>query len=164
MGTVSEISEPGISLLARAVATSMYATLGTVDKRGRARNRIVHPLWHNNTGWITTWRDTPKVLHLAGSPFVSLAYIADLVSPIAVDCTAEWVDDEDTRRWFWEWAKTVATGAGYDPASTYAIDSRNSGLLRLTPFRTILMDREGAEVEIWQNELATADATPTTIT
>ena len=39
-----------------------------------------------------------KSRHLAGNPFVSLAYIADVAKPAYADCRAEWVNDSTLLR------------------------------------------------------------------
>jgi hypothetical protein len=55
----------------------VWCNLATVDRRGRPRSRLVHPIWERTgdglTGWIAS-RPTPlRRAHLAATPFVSCA-------------------------------------------------------------------------------------------
>ena len=49
----------------RRVARTIWCTLATVDARGRARTRIVHPVWDGPNGWLGSRAGTPKLAHLA---------------------------------------------------------------------------------------------------
>src|SRR5688500_10479580 len=72
---------------------AIWCSLATVDRQGRPRSRVVHPVWEGATGWLTTRRHSPKSKHLARMPYVSVAYITDLANPAYADCHAEWIDD-----------------------------------------------------------------------
>src|SRR3712207_1757306 len=70
----SEIAEAFLAVAHRVV----WCTLATVDRRGRPRSRVVHPVWEQAddglVGWVTT-RPTPlKQAHLRRTPFVSCSY------------------------------------------------------------------------------------------
>ena len=67
----------------------VWCNVATIDTKERPRSRILHPIWQGDVGWITTRRGSPKEKHLAEHPYVSLAYIADVVKPVYVDCKAE---------------------------------------------------------------------------
>ena len=56
----------------------VWCNVATIERKGRPRLRILHPLWEGEVGWITTRRGSPKERHLEAHPFVSLAYIADV--------------------------------------------------------------------------------------
>lgn len=148
MRTVTDPAEMVATFVERAHGAT-YCSLSTVDRKGRPRSRLVHPLWDGTTGWVTSRRTTPKAQHLAANPHVSCTYISDLARPVTVDGIAEWVDDEATRRWFWEWAKTVPAPAGFDPNTIFPIDSPDSGLLKITATRITLLDLVGGDSVRW---------------
>ena len=82
----------------------IWPTMTTVDRQGRPRARIVHPVWDGPTGWLLTGRSSLKAKHLAQVPYVSISYVdTEGVSPTAnqayAECRAEWIDDaaEKTR-------------------------------------------------------------------
>lgn len=151
MRRVADLNDILPAFLERAHA-AVYSAMATVDNRGRPRTRLVHPLWDGATGWITSRRNTPKANHLANTPFVSFTYIKDLARPVTVEGTAEWVDDEVTRRWFWDWAKTVPAPAGFDPNTIFPINDPNSGLIKVTADRITLLDLIGGDSVRWVHQ------------
>ena len=56
------------------VARIVWCTVTTVDRKGRPRARILHPIWERSTGWIATGRSSFKGKHLEANPYVSLSY------------------------------------------------------------------------------------------
>jgi pyridoxine/pyridoxamine 5'-phosphate oxidase len=58
----------------RRVARIVWCTVATVDRQGRPRTRILHPIWEGTTGWIATGRHSHKEKHLARNTHVSLSY------------------------------------------------------------------------------------------
>lgn len=114
----------------------VWCNVATIDTQGRPRSRILHPLWQGEVGWITTRRGSPKEKHLEAHPFVSLAYIADVVKPVYVDCRAVWVEDPIIKQHIWQLLQTTPPPLGFDPAPIYgSVDNPEFGLLRLTPWR-----------------------------
>lgn len=114
----------------------VWCNVATIDRNGRPRSRILHPLWQENVGWITTRRGSPKAKHLEEHPFVSLAYIADVVKPVYVDCAAVWVDDLALKQRIWHLLQTTPPPLGFDPAPMYGSPEHSDfGLLKLTPWR-----------------------------
>src|SRR5919112_4318570 len=106
---VVDTPSPPRELLDEFVAIAhriVWATLVTVDRRGRPRSRVVHPLWASDddalVAWVTT-RPTPlKVAHLERTPYVSVSYW-DPAHDIAVaECHARWLRDKDERASVWE--------------------------------------------------------------
>jgi hypothetical protein len=100
----------------------------------------LHPIWEvverKPVGWIGTRRNSYKGSHLERNPFVSLAYVGDIVKPVYVDCTAEWVDDLREKERVWKWFENMPPPLGYDPAPIFvSYDHENYGLLKLTPWR-----------------------------
>ena len=64
----------------------VWCTVATVDRKGRPRTRILHPIWEGTTGWIATGRHTLKTKHLAKNPHVSLSYWDQQHQQIYADC------------------------------------------------------------------------------
>ncbi len=114
----------------------VWCNVATVDRRGRPRSRIMHPIWEGATGWIGTRRTSPKAGDLAHNPHVSLAYVADVAKPVYADCLAEWVDDLAEKARIWERFRTAPPPLGYDPAPIFGSHDRpDFGLLKLIPWR-----------------------------
>lgn len=110
----------------------VWCSLATVDRRGRPRSRVVHPIWQRTgdglVGWVVT-RPTPlKVAHLAHSPFVSCSYWDPAQDVAVAECRAQW---EDARPDVHELFRAAEPPLGFDPA-TMPPDSK---LLRLEPWR-----------------------------
>jgi general stress protein 26 len=115
----------------------VWCSVATVDRRGRPRQRILHPIWEGTTGWIATGRETLKTKHLAKNPHVSLSYWDQQHEQIYVDAKAEWVDDQKEKLRIWELYKSTAPPLGYDPGMIWqgGPDDPTYGLLKLTPWR-----------------------------
>ena len=114
----------------------VWCSVATIDTKGRPRSRILHPLWQGEIGWITTRRGSPKERHLQEHPFVSLAYIADVVKPVYVDCKAKWIEDLAIKQHIWQLLQTTPPPLGFDPTPIYeSVDHPQFGLLKLTPWR-----------------------------
>lgn len=122
------------------VHTMVWCSAATVDSQQRPRSRVLHPIWEGATGWIGTHRDSYKGKHLARNPHMSLAYIANVMGPVYVECTAEWVDDAAQKQRIWAMFESAPEPLGYDPAPTFiSADHENFGLLKLTPWRIDLV-------------------------
>jgi uncharacterized pyridoxamine 5'-phosphate oxidase family protein len=141
------------------VHTMVWCSVATIDTHGRPRSRILHPIWEGNTGWIGTHRHSHKARHLEANPYVSLAYIQDVMKPVYVDCKAEWVDDLAQKQRVWDLFKNAPPPLGYDPAHDFIRpDHADFGLLRLMPWRIDLVSfpapsfSEGTKV--WYREAA----------
>lgn len=149
MGYVGSFDEILDDFLQRA-SKVVWCNVATVDASGRPRSRILHPLWEGTIGWITTDPRTLKARHLAVNPHLSLAYVADIASPMYVDCTAEWVDDVALKQHVWDLCLSTPPPLGFDPEPIYAtVDGPRFGVLRLTPWRVQLMDGPGVS-RIWK--------------
>jgi uncharacterized pyridoxamine 5'-phosphate oxidase family protein len=136
---VSNFSEIEAEFTAR-VRRMVWCNVATIDRHNRPRSRILHPLWEGSTGWILTHRHSYKSKDLAHNPYVSLAYCAEVMTPIYADCLTEWVDDLDTKKRLWELAKNTPEPVGFDPAHDFiTYDHEGFGLLRLTPWRIALV-------------------------
>ena len=131
--------------------SAVWCNVATLDARNRPRSRILHPIWEGLTGWIATRRHSPKAAHLARHPYVSLAYIADVVKPAYAECAAEWDDDLDTKRHVWELFRTAPPPLGYDPAPIFhAVEHPDFGVLKLTPWRIELGDMMAVQSRVWR--------------
>ena len=129
------------------VHTMVWCSAATVDRQGRPRSRILHPIWEvplskegGPTGWVGTWRSSHKAQHLARNPYISLAYITSIHEPVYVDCCTEWVDDPVEKERIWELFKNAPPPLGYDPAMTFgSVAHEDFGLLKLIPWRIDLV-------------------------
>jgi general stress protein 26 len=118
----------------RRIERTIWCSMTTVDRQGRPRNRLVHPVWEEPTGWLATGRHSFKAKHLEKNPFVSLAFWDQEQEQVYVDCEATWVDDAETKARLWELYLTKPEGY---PLSGFwkGVDDPNYGLLRLDPWR-----------------------------
>lgn len=140
----------------------VWCSAATVDRHGRPRSRVLHPLWEWDgrelRGWIATGPTRIKRAHLAHSPYVSLNYWQPDQDTCLAECHAEWDFDLDTRRRVWEAFRNAPPPVGYDPAMIPGWDGPDSdtfAVLRLAPWRlrvfpgTVLLG-QGGEVLSWQ--------------
>ena len=143
----------------RRVRTMIWCNVATVDQQGRPRSRVLHPIWEGATGWIGTNPASLKAKHLAHNPFVSLAYVADMMNPVYADCKAEWVDDLETKRRVWNLFETTPEPIGYKPAESGFVspESEHWGVLRLTPWRIDIVSFPSPSFEegtrIWRQDV-----------
>ena len=105
----------------RRVEQTQWATMTTVDERGRPRGRLVHPVWEEPVGWLATGRRSFKAGHLARNPYVSLAYWDQAHEQIYAEKAEGYPLDHFFRR----------------------PDHPEYGLLRLDPWRIELWDVKG---------------------
>lgn len=125
------------------VSKIIWPSMTTIDRRGRPRTRIVHPVWDGATGYVVTARGALKVKHLEQqSPYVALCYV-DLegINPAAhqvyVECKAELIDEVEEKKRIWELFKSQPEPYGYDPALFFPAGPEDAeiGILKLTPWR-----------------------------
>ena len=146
IASFEEIEQEFLERVQRAV----WCNVATIDRQGRPRSRILHPIWEGATGWITTNPQTLKAKHLARHPYVSLAYIADIAKPVYVDCKTEWIDDLEEKQRIWELVKNTPPPMGFDPAPIYErVDHPKFGVLKLTPWRIELYSFPAAS-QVWR--------------
>jgi general stress protein 26 len=157
MSTLEQTAPAFVEVAHRIV----WATVATVDGRGRPRSRILHPVWEWDggtlTGWIATGPTRVKVENLAASPFASCTYWDAAHDTVTAECHAELLDDDDTRREVWQRFVDAPEPVRYDPSIVPGWDSPTSpsfAALRLTPWRlrvfpgSVLMG-QGGEVLDW---------------
>ena len=118
----------------RRIEQTVWCTLTTIDRRGRPRGRLVHPIWEEPVGWLATFRRSFKAKHLAENPWISLAYWDQSQEQVYIDCRATWVEDADEKVRLWHLYSAKPEGYGLE-AFWKGIDDPNYGLLRLDPWR-----------------------------
>ena len=138
----------------------VWCSLATVDRRGRPRSRLVHPIWEQtNTGlvgWLTS-RPTPlRTAHLAATPYVSCSYW-DPAHDIAVaECSAAYVENAVAKRHAWEVFQNADAPAGYDPHTIWpdGPGDPDAGVIRLDPWRLKVADAAtlggGGAARVWR--------------
>jgi len=118
------------------VSGIVWCTVTTIDRAGRPRSRILHPVWDGSTGYIMTGRHTLKARHLAEHPYVSLSYWDLQKGIVYADCRAEWLDDPEDRLRTWKLFESTPEPYGYNPRLFFsAPDDPEFGVLKLTPWR-----------------------------
>jgi general stress protein 26 len=142
----------------RRISKIIYCTVATVDRAGRPRSRIMHPVWEGHICWMATQRGSFKGRHLARNPYVSLSYWDANQEQVYADCFAEWIDDAAEKLRVWDVFKSTPPPLGYDLASIFrqGPDAPNYGLLKLTPWRIELYSLRdmmaGKPNLVWRNE------------
>jgi len=133
------------------IQDAVYCSMATVDRKGRPRSRIMHPIWEGPIGWVISWPASHKAKHLEANPFVSLAYIHNPGQPVYVDATAEWVHVLEDKQRIWELHKTTPAPLGFDPEPYYGnVDGQYFGILRFTPWRIELGNLQNEPI-IWRS-------------
>lgn len=144
----------------------VWCGVATVDRQGRPRTRILHPIWQwdgaSLVGWVATGPTPTKRAHLEASPFVSLSYWAPSHDTCVADCRATWALDDATRAMVWGLFANGPEPVGYNPAIVPGWDSPTSpnfAALRLDPWHlrvfpgSVLLGQGGAVLE-WREEPA----------
>ncbi|MGP4022946.1 pyridoxamine 5'-phosphate oxidase family protein [Actinomadura sp. 3N407] len=136
----------------------VYATMTTVDSKGRPRARVLIPVWEHvdghPVGWLATYKTPVKAAHLAGNPHTTFSYWTPRQNAVNVDTVAEWVDDAETKRHVWRlYAETSPPGAGYDLGRFWREGPSDPGLhvLRLSPWRVQVIRGTDLRSRIWKS-------------
>jgi general stress protein 26 len=134
----------------------VYATMTTVDRKGRPRARVLIPVWETvdgqPLGWLATYKTPVKAAHLAGNPHTTFSYWTPKQNQVSLDTVAEWVDDPRTRRHVWElYRRTSPPGAGYDLGQFWrqGPDDPELHILRLRPWRIQVIRGTDLRSRIW---------------
>ena len=141
----------------------VWCTAATVDRNGRPRSRILHPIWQWDgtalVGWIATSPTPLKRAHLKATPEVSVTYWAPNHDTCTAECQVTWAFDDETRRMVWDLFLNGPEPVGYDPSIVPAWASPTAeafAALRLEPWRlrvfpgSLMMGQAGAEVLNWR--------------
>lgn len=98
--------------------TLVYCSVATVDRAGRPRSRVMHPIWEWDgrrlTGWLTS-TPSPKLAHLTATPYVSCAYHDGWADAVVADSRVERVTDDAVRGRVWDLIRAAEPPLGYDP-------------------------------------------------
>lgn len=140
----------------------VWCNTATVDRQGRPRSRVLHPIWelapHGLHGWVITRPSRIKVAHLEATPFVSCAY-SDRQHDVAVaECRATWIDDNDEVRRVWDLFLHAPGPLHYDFAIAYpdGPSDPECRLLRFDPWRIVVNDTArifaGKRAAVWSAE------------
>ena len=115
----------------------VWCTMATVDRGGRLRSRMMHPIWEGPQGWVATRADSLKAKHLEVNPHVSLCYWDPDHRQVFADCTASWVTDAAEKERIWKLYAATEPPLGYDLSMIWkgGVDDPEYGLLRLDPWR-----------------------------
>ena len=137
----------------------VWCTVTTVDRQGRPRARMLHPIWEGSTGWIATGRHSHKAKHIAANPFISLSYWDPQHEQTMIECQAEWRDDAQTKERIWGLFKSTPEPVGYDPTAFWpgGPTDPNFGVLELTPWRLevwgLAAMAKGESPQVWRREV-----------
>ena len=115
----------------------VWCTFTTIDRKGRPRSRMMHPMWEGQQGWVATGRHTLKAKHIEQNPYVSLCYWDPEQKQVYAECKASWADDAETRRRVWDLYKERPPPMGYDLSLFWpdGPEHKDFGVLRLSPWR-----------------------------
>ncbi|MFC7447569.1 pyridoxamine 5'-phosphate oxidase family protein [Rhodococcus daqingensis] len=137
------------------VGSIVYATMVTVDRKGRPRTRVLIPVWEvvdgRPLGWLATYKTPVKSAHLSANPHTNFSYWAPGNYSVAVDTVAEWIDDRATTRHVWDlYRQTSPRGAGYDLGNFWrSPDDPTLHILRLDPWRIQVIRGRDLRSRIW---------------
>lgn len=122
----------------------VWSNVATVDRQGRPRSRVLHPIWELAPGvlhgWVVTRPSPIKVAHLEATPFVSCSY-SDRAHGVAIaECQASWVDDAGEVGRIWDLFLHAPPPLGYDFTHAYpdGLTDPECRLLRLDPWRILV--------------------------
>lgn len=142
------------------VGDIVYATMTTVDRKGRPRSRILIATWEvegeTPVGWVATFKTPVKAAHLAHNPHVTTSYWSPAQDVVYVDSVAGWVDHPEVKLKVWElFREGSPPGVGYEPGAYWrGPEDPRYHVLRLDPWRVqVLRGRElasGRPSRIWQ--------------
>jgi hypothetical protein len=102
---------------------TVWATVASVDARGRPRSRVVHPVWTDDEdglrGWIGIRPTSLLRRHVQHTGFASVSYWSPSHDVAVAECRARSVDDDAGRLQAWAALASAPEPAGYDPATIW---------------------------------------------
>jgi hypothetical protein len=139
----------------------VWCSAATVDREGRPRTRILHPMWSLDdsglTGWIATAPTPLKRAHLDAHPYLSCNYWVPTQETCVAECAAALVYDDETRRRVWDEFASAPAPLGYDPAIIPVWTSPTAdtfAVLRLEPWRLRVLNSFPGTPLTWQASAA----------
>lgn len=123
----------------------VWCTAATIDRTGKPRTRVLHPIWEwdgeNFTGWIATSPLSPKAAHLEKNAQLSLTYWDETHDTCTADCETSWETGPAVQEG-WDRFANAPEPVGYDPAIIPGwtnADAEAFGVLKLAPVRLRVM-------------------------
>lgn len=140
----------------KRVERIVWAQTATVDRQGRPRMRVLHPVWEGRVGWITAAPGSLKLKHLAVNPWMSVGYWDQQQVTVTAECHATLVDDVAEKARVFALLKSFPEPYGFD-ASFYGGTPEEPGfaLIRLDPWRIELAgypENWEWQSQVWQAE------------
>ena len=125
----------------------VWASVVTVDRDGKPRSRILHPIWEwdgtDLVGWVATVPTPLKHAHLHAHPEVAVSYWTSTQDTCSAECTAQLYVDDDTRKAVWDKFANAPDPVGYDPFIipmwADGPTSEQFAAIRLSPYRLRVM-------------------------
>ena len=137
----------------------VWCSLATVDRKGRPRSRVVHPIWERDgdrlVGWVVTRPTALKRAHVAHSPYVSCSYWDQAHDVAVAECRAAWAADPERA---WALFRAAPPPLGYDPLTIFPEGPAGPGaaVLRLEPWRIRAADAaslsSGEPALVWSGD------------
>lgn len=158
MHTLAEVAPAFVEMAHRIV----WCSAATVDRAGRPRSRVLHPIWQWDgtrlIGWIGTSPTPTKRAHLAAHPYMSLNYWDRSHDTCVAECRAILEFEDATRTMVWNLFLNTPEPVGYDPRVIPGWDaptSNNFAAVRLEPWllRVLpgsILAGQGGEVLTWR--------------
>jgi hypothetical protein len=138
MSDLTEVAPAFVEMAHRIV----WASVATVDAKGRPRSRVLHPIWQWDgkqlVGWVATSPTPLKRAHLRASSYLSLNYWTTSHDTCLAECRARWAFDDETRTMVWNLFLNTPAPLGYNPTIIPAWVSPTCdafAALRLEPWR-----------------------------
>lgn len=134
-----------------------YATMITVDRKGRPRARVLLPVWEivdgRPVGWLAAYKTPVKARHLADNPHTTYSYWNPRQNTVHVDALSAWADDDASRRHAWElYTRGGPPGVGYDPVHYWrgGPEDPEYHVIRIEPWRVQLVRGSDLRSTLWQ--------------
>jgi general stress protein 26 len=134
----------------------VWCTVTTVDRKGRPRGRILHPVWDGQTGWIATGRNTFKAKHIAANPYVSCSYWDQQHQQAYAETPPTTADHHPTNDRDWDLICNAPPPVGYDLNMFWPCGKTdpNFGALKLEPWRIEVWSlqemMQGKQARVWK--------------
>jgi len=141
----------------------VWASVSTVDAKGRPRSRMLHPIWEWNgervIGWVATTPTPLKRAHLKASPYISLNYWSPSHDTCVAECRATWIFDDDGRSSVWNRFLNAPPPLGYNPTlvATWTSPTCDAfAAIQLEPWRLrvfpgTLLKQQGGQLLAWRD-------------
>jgi general stress protein 26 len=142
----------------RYMGDIVYATMTTVDAKGRPRARILIAVWEvvdgRPVGWLATFKTPVKTAHLARNPHATFSYWDRRQNAALADTVAAWVEDPKVKQRVWElYRRGSPPRVGYDPWKYWRGPADpNFAVLRLDPWRVQVVRGADLRSRIWSAE------------